>query len=537
MSSVDFVVIGSGSAGAVLANRLSANATVLLLEAGGASRSLLYRMPMTATQLWMNPKSSWGLWTEPEPGLDGRRLPVPRGKALGGSSAINGTVYNRGSPADLDAWAASGARGWDHAALLPYFRRIEDHWRGGDAVHGAGGEVAVSPIRTPSPFAGELLAAARQMGLATTDDPLVDAEGVGMSDFNVDRRGRRVSTYDAFLHPIRRRPTLRIETGAVVTRIIIEKGAAVGVEYLKNGQIHRVRSEREVVLAAGAIASPQLLLLSGIGGGEALRAVGVNPVHDLPGVGRNLVDQPASSFEFKAKRPLSFDHHLRADRFALASLQWFLGLGGPAAAAPAVGMGALRTVQTETQPDMRMMLAAGTRESKVWFPGLTPRPDFKLLMNFAVAHPFSRGAVTLRSNDPQAAPHIVLNLLTDQRDVVRLRAQYRLMRELIAQPAFAGVAGEMVRPREEPQGDEALDAYLRACCGTTSHPLGSCRMGIDEEAVVDETCRVHGIERLRVVDGSIFPVQVSGNPHAVIMAVADRASDIILGLEPQAGQA
>lgn len=532
MSEPDYVIIGAGSAGSVLANRLSADADVVLLEAGGSSRGMLYRMPLAASKLWMNPKSSWGLWTEPEPGLDGRRIPVPRGKALGGSSAINGTVYNRGSPHDLDQWAKFGVDGWDYAHLLPYFRRIESHWRGGDALHGSSGEVAVSPVRTHSPFTAPLLESAKQMGLATSDDQLVDAEGVGLSDFNVDRRGRRVSAADAFLYPIRSRQSLRIETRATVTRILIERGKAVGVEYRQDGKIRQVRVKREVILAGGAIASPQILLLSGVGPAEELQSVGVNVLHDLSGVGRNLNDQPGSSFEFRAKQPYSFARHLRADRFAVVLAQWFLGLGGPAAAPPGIAMGALRTVQGDASPDMRMMLAAGTRDSRVWLPGLTQGGDHILLMNFAVAHPQSRGSVTLGSADPFAPPKIVFNLLTERKDIDRLKSYYHLMRELIAQPAFGDVAGEITRPASEPKGDAALEAYLRTYTATTSHPLGSCRIGSDADAVVDAQCRVPGIENLRVVDASIFPTQISGNPHAVIMAVADRAADLILGKQP-----
>lgn len=528
----DYIVIGAGSAGCVLANRLSGpgGGKVLLLEAGGTTRNILYRMPLAATKLWFNPKTSWGLWSEPEPGLDGRKIPVPRGKGLGGSSAINGTIYNRGSPHDYDQWRDLGLDGWDYSALLPYFKRIENHWRGADAVHGGGGEVAVSPASNRSPFTPAFLETARQMGWAVTDDFLAnEGEGVGLSDLNVDRRGRRMSAADAFLRPIGRRPSLKIETCAQVKRIIIDNGRATGVEYLHNGERKRVYAGREVILAAGAIASPQILLLSGIGPAKELHAIGIDPVLDLPGVGRNLNDQPGGSFEFTVKQPLSFVRNLRADRFALSLAQWALGLGGIAAGPPIVATGAVRTNPSDRSPDLRLNLAAATMQSKVWYPGITKSGPHKLMMSFGLAHPESRGSITLASADPAAPPRICYNLLTVPNDMVRMKAYYRLLTGMIRQPAFADIAGEITRPAAPPADDVALETYLKSVAGTTSHPMGSCKMGIDAAAVVDAECKVHGITNLRVVDASIFPVQVSGNPHAAIMAVGDKVSDMILG--------
>jgi choline dehydrogenase len=525
----DYIVIGAGSAGCVIANRLSAKHNVLLLEAGGPSRNLLYRLPLSATKLWFNPTSSWMLMTEPEPGLGGRSIPVPRGKALGGSSAINGTVYNRGSPHDYDSWAEMGLKGWDYVSLLPHFRNIEDHWRGGDALHGAGGEVHVSPLSMRSPFHAPFLAAARQMGLPVSEDFVGEAsEGVGLSDFNVDRRGRRVSAYDAFLHPIRSRRSLRIESDAQVLRIMIEQGRAVGVEYIQHGQTHIVGANREVILSAGAIHSPHLLLLSGIGQASELKAHGITPLHDAPGVGRNLNDQPGGSFEFTVRRPLSFTRALRADRFALSMMRWGLGLGGIGAGPPMVAMGSLRTPLAGKSPDLRFVLAAGTMASKVWVPGITKASAHTLLMGFAVAHPESRGAVTLGSADPREPPRIVYNLLTAPADMERMKSHYRLLNTLIAQPAFAAEVDAITRPAEPHRDDNELEAYLRAFANTTSHPMGSCRMGVDEAAVVDEECKLRGIDGLRVVDASVFPTQISGNPHAGVMMLGEKVSRMIL---------
>ncbi|KMS52987.1 glucose-methanol-choline oxidoreductase [Sphingobium cupriresistens LL01] len=527
----DYIVIGAGSAGSVLANRLSGpgGGTVLLLEAGGATRSLLYRMPLAATKLWFNPKTSWGLWSEPEPGLGGRKIPVPRGKGLGGSSAINGTIYNRGSPHDYDQWRDLGLNDWDYASLLPYFRRIENHWRGKDAVHGADGEVRISPVGSRSPFMPAFLETARQMGWPVTDDFLCnDGEGVGLSDLNVDARGRRVSAADAFLRPIASRATLTVATHAQVRRIIIEDGRAIGVEYDHHGRRKIVHAAREIILAAGAIASPQILLLSGIGPADELGAVGIKPVHDLPGVGRNFNDQPGGSFEFTVKQPLSFTRSLRADRFVLSLAQWALGLGGVAAGPPIVSMGTIRTNSLDRSPDLRLNLAAGTMLSKVWYPGITKAGPHKLMMSFGLAHPESRGSITLTSADPSMAPRICFNLLMAKGDMDRMRSYYRLLSGMIRQPAFADIAGEITRPEANPVDDDALDAYLRSVAGTTSHPMGSCKMGLDDAAVVDARCCVRGIKNLRVVDASIFPTQIAGNPHSAIMAVGDKVSDVIL---------
>lgn len=488
---------------------------------------------MVAPRLWFDPRTSWGLHSEPEPGLGGRRLPVPRGKALGGSSAINGTVYNQGSPHDYDQWRDAGLTGWDHASLLPYFRRIEQHWRGASHWHGADGAVAVTPLRHVSPLTPQVRAAARAMGWPLTDDfSGAQTEGVGLTDLNVDRRGRRVSAADAFLQPARGRASLQVETGAQVLRVVIEGTRAVGVEYLQHGQRHMVRAQREVLLSGGAVASPQLLLLSGIGPADELQALGLQPQLDSPQVGRNFHDQPGASVELRALQPHTLVRDLRVDRLAARGVQWLLGQGGPLAGPPIVATGLLRTTTGQRSPDLRLNLAATTMAARVWCPGWGTRPADTLLLSFAVAHPHSRGSITLASADPLAPPRIRYNLLTAEADITQLRSHYRLMLAFLQQPALADVAGPLTRPAQAPQGDEAIDAYLRSVAGTTAHPMGSCRMGADAASVVDGQCRVRGIEGLRVVDASVFPTQISGNPHAAAMMLGDRVADFILGLPP-----
>ncbi len=531
----DFIVIGAGSSGCVVANRLSAvgAGTVLLLEAGGTANSLLHKIPLAATKLWFNPKTSWSLWTDPEPGLDGRRLPVPRGKGLGGSSAINGTVYNRGSPSDYDQWSDLGLDGWDYASLLPYFRRIEDHWRGADAHHGSGGEAPVSPLRTPSRLTPYVLDAVRQMGWPVTDDLMGECpEGIGLSDLHVDRRGRRSSAYDAFIAPITSRDALEIQTGALVHRVLIEDGRAVGVEYSRDGARWIARARREVILSGGAIASPEILLRSGIGPTEELTSLGIATVHDLPGVGRNLTDQPGASFEVACKQPFTSTHDLRIDRFARAMVQWAAGRGGIGAGPPMVAVGSVRTRPECRTPDLRVTVTGATMASKVWWPGFGPPPPHRFMVSFAVAHPKSRGSITLASADPSTPPRIVYNVLTADADIVQIRRGYRSLRELIAKPALADIAGDIVRPATEPADERELDQYLRSVAGTTSHPMGSCKMGVGADAVVDGECRVRGLAGLRVVDASVFPTQISGNPHATAMMLGAKVCDMILGRPP-----
>jgi choline dehydrogenase len=531
----DYVVIGAGSAGCVVANRLSApgGGTVLLLEAGGNSRGMLFRMPLAATKLWFNPRTSWSLWSEPEPGLGGRRLPVPRGKALGGSSAINGTIYNRGNPNDFDQWRDAGLEGWDYKSLLPYFCRIESHWRGADDRHGEDGEVPVTALRYPSPLAPAFLEAARQMGIPVTEDFLGSRpEGIGLPDVNIDHRGRRVSAADAFIWPIRSRQTLVVARRARVQRLLIERGRAVGVEFMTGSERHSVRALKEVILSAGAVASPQLLLLSGVGAADELRAHGIAALHHLPGVGRNFNDQPGAGFEIRSKLPVTFTRHLRVDRFIVALAQWAAGLGGPASGPPMVAMGAWRTDEHSRSPDLRMVVAAATMQSKVWYPGISTAAPHRVLINFAVAHPDSRGSITLASADPWTAPRIRYNLLTESRDMDRLKKYYRLLHEFVRQPALTEVLGEVTRPAPPPTTDHDLEVYLRSIASTTAHPMGSCRMGVGDDAVVDGQCRVRGLEALRVIDASVFPTQISGNPHAAIMMLGDRVSDMILGRPP-----
>jgi len=531
MSDWDYIVVGSGSSGSVVANRLSEEAgnRVLVLEAGGKARDLRFKIPAAGMTMRLNPKGSWCYKSEPENGLGGRRLDVPRGRVVGGSSAINGTVFNRGSPHDFEQWAALGLPDWDYASVLPYFMKLEDHWRGDGPYHRSGGPVPVNPVTVASPITPRALEAARQAGYGLSDDfSGAEPEGWGLPDFNVDKRGRRVTSAVAFLDPVLGRPNLHLETGAQVRRIIVEAGRAIGIEYEKDGSVHVARAAREIVLSAGAIGSPHLLLLSGIGAPDELRSHGVVPLHDLPGVGRNFNDQPAGFIQMRAKQPITLERSLRIDRFLVQLGRWVLGLSSVLTGPPVIAAANIRTTQGRQSPDMRFLLSAATMDTRVWVPGLTKRKGYAMQAMFAIAHPRSRGTISLNPADPMT-PRIWYNLLGDPWDVEEMKRGYRLLREYLAQPALADIVGDTIIPARIPRTDEEVEAMLRQTVGTTAHPIGSCKMGVDEDAVVDSQCRVRGIEGLRVVDLSVFPVQLAGNPHAAAMMLGDRVGDMMLG--------
>lgn len=510
-STFDHIVVGAGSAGCALAARLSEprNARVLLLEAGGPARNFYLKVPGALLKLWFNPAVTWPYATEPEPGLDGRTLPVVRGRVMGGCSAINGMVCTRGAPLDYDRWAQLGLPGWSFREVLPYFRRLENHWRGSTPHHGAGGPVTVSKYSALSPYAALANAAARGAGFHPTEDFMGPSpEGFGIPDFST-RRGRRVSSADGYLTGASRGGNLTIATDARALRVLMEKGRAVGVEYLQHGQKIQARANGEVALCAGVINSPQLLMLSGIGAGQTLRSLGIEPVSDLPGVGENLEDQPAARFSLAAAAPeISFNRELRFDRFAVSALRWLFFGGGVLAAPPLLASFIVRTSPQAEAPDMRLMIAAAGMDARVWFPGVRKPARPVLSSAFSLCYPKSRGWVRLSSSDPLARPRIQFNLLTDPHDVAEMRRGYRLMRNMLRDPALARYAGPMVQPAVEPTSDTEIDAYIRSAAATTFHPVGSCRMGTDESSVVDGELRVRGVEGLRVVDTAIFPTQI-----------------------------
>lgn len=535
IGNVDHIVIGAGSAGSVLAARLAASGRrVLLLEAGTTTgRSLLHKLPFAFPKLWFRKDTSWGFFTQPEPCMNERRLPVPRGRGLGGSSAINGMIYNRASRWDWDQWGEIVSSDWRFDALLPYFRRVEAHHGGETALHGGTGPIQIHRLPSPSPLSQQVIGAAHDLGYPTTDDFAgAEPEGWGVPDFTIDRNGRRCSASDAYLAPNRVPKSLTITRGATVSRVIVEDGRAVGVEYTREGQTYCVRANADILLCGGALASPQLLMLSGIGPADVLDRNGIAAVLIRDDVGRNLQDHIGGAFEVEASDTRTFERTLRLDRMAAAAIQWGLGFGGPLAAPPVIAMGILRSQQSVEAPDLRLLISGVTMGSKPWIPGIKPGRGAAMMVGFSICYPRSRGRVEITSTDPTAPPAFYYNGLCDPADVEDLVRAYRLVREMCDHRDMRAIISAVPSTLPDPGDPDAIASWLRRTAMITHHPVGSCRMGRDVDAVVDQRCRVNGLDNLRVVDASVFPRQIGGNPNVPIMAIAEKIADDILGRTP-----
>jgi len=521
----DYIVVGSGSAGSVLANRLSADpaATVLLLEAGGFDRSLFVRMPGGIARL-DSPKFNWQYATAPQPAMQGRRMYQPRGRVLGGSSTINAMVYMRGQPADYDHWRQLGNVGWTYADVLPLFKKAERNERIADDFHGRDGPLNVAERPYTNPLSHVFVAAAQQAGIPFNPD-FNGAVQLGCGLFQVTQKGgERCSAAAAYLHPVAGRKNLTILVNAQVTRVAIENGRAVGVAYLRGGRQYTARAVQEVVLAAGGINSPQLLLLSGIGPADELRALGVPVVHDLPGVGRNLQDHLNVNIVQRAARPVTLDHKDRGLASLAVALQFLLFKTGPGTSNVAEAGAFICSSLGAATPDIQYHFIP----AQVVDHARTRLDGHGVTLHSCCLRPHSRGEVRLASADPLAPPVIDPNYLAADYDLKILIEGICRGRDILAAPAFKPWLGEERLPGAALKSDADLEAFIRASAETEYHPVGTCKMGSDALAVVDERLRVRGLERLRVIDASIMPTVVSGNTNAPAIMIAEKGAEMML---------
>ncbi len=531
-ASFDYVIVGAGSAGCVLASRLSADpgVRVLLVEAGGSDDRFLIKMPLGFLRALFDPALSWGYMSEPEPTLDGRSVWLPRGRVLGGSSSINGMFYMRGHSSDFDTWARLGCDGWAYADVLPYFKRMETSWRGAGPWHGGDGPLQVMPIDTRRLLHEPLMQSAAAAGFSTTDDIHGDhEEGFARGEITVDARGRRASTARAYLRPAMRRPNLQIITGALVTQVLIDAGRAAGIRYRQSGGLFEARTEREVILCGGAFNSPQLLMLSGIGPADDLRSLGIDVRVDLPGVGCNLSEHARVPVEFATRGGISFLNELRADRVARSLLQWVVfGKGVFATQINSCNI-VVRTDPAQARPDIQLMSNPVRMDAKIWWPLLGARQEHRVTADAVVLHPESRGRVTLRSADPADKPRIFLNVLATDADLAAARRGVRLARRIYAAAPQSALIEREIAPGPAVQSDAELNAYIRARAAVTQHPVGTCSMGGGPQAVLDSGLRVRGVAGLRVIDASVMPTVPGGNTNAAVIMIAEKAADLILG--------
>ena len=535
MTEYDYIVVGAGSAGCVLANRLTAGGEhrVLLLEAGGGDRSPWIQVPIGYGRTFNDPRFNWMYQAQPDPALDNRSAHWPRGKVLGGSSSINAMVYVRGQPADFDDWRAAGNPGWSWSELLPYFRKLEDHPWGASEFHGAGGPVQVSDVSASvHPLCATFLQACASVGIEYTRDfNGAQPEGAGLWQVTI-KDGVRVSSANAYLRPIRRRANLDLRLRAHVTRVLFSASRAVGVEYLRGGARQQARARAEVLLAAGAINSPQLLELSGIGDAQLLRQFHIPLIADSPAVGRGLQDHLAVSYFYRSRVPTLNDQLAPFFGKVKAALRYALGRRGPLAMSVNQAGAFLRSRAELTRPNLHIYFNPASYSTTTIGPKrrlLNPDPYPGFLMSFNTCRPSSRGTIHIRSSDPLSSPAIFPNSLATEADVQDVFEGARVLRRIAAAPPLAEVIETEREPGAQVQSDAEVLADFRRRAGSVFHACGTCAMGADPRtSVVDQRLRVRGVSGLRVVDAAIFPNISSGNINAPTLMVAERAADLIL---------
>lgn len=528
-TSYDYVIVGGGSAGCVLANRLSEDgaASVLLIEAGGRDLHPFIHIPLGMGKMHERDMFNWGYRTEPEPNMNGREIEAMRGKVLGGSSSINVMAYTRGNRGDYDRWAQKGALGWSYADVLPYFKRCET-WEGGaNPWRGGAGPVGTEFAKTTDPVYDAWLDAAKAAGFPVTDDYNGrQQEGFGRGQYTI-RGGYRSSAATAYLRPAKSRPNLDVVTGALATRVLMQGTRATGVEYIKGiRETVRVNADREVILSGGAFNTPPLLMLSGIGPADHLRATGIKPVVDLP-VGKNLQDHLAVIIFFERLNESVFRHDMRFDRMAVSMLRAYFFGTGPGTVVPGGLHAFVKTRPELAVPDIEFMFRGAPADTHLWFPGIRPAYVDGYGIRPTLLHPDSRGEILLRSSDPREAPRIAYNFFSAPNDLPRLREGFKRAREVAYQAPMDAYRGRETSPGDAVKTDAEIDAFIRKTAITAHHPCGTCAMGTTPDTVTDPELRVRGVEHLRVVDASVMPDLVSAHINACVLMIAEKASDMI----------